>query len=270
MPTPYAGVAGALQSPSPQPAELRVPILNIPAGGDRGAAVWTQPFKTVADWVAFIAASLPTSPVGALLRVIVLTGGASLAKSVGCTRARVRLVAGGGGGAGAATGVTVGGGGAAGGYAELFTLTIPATWTYAIGPAGTAGSGSPTNGGDGGNTTFSDGVTLVTAFGGGGGKVGTFPLQGAAATISTNGTINGSGNPGDVPRNPGLNSGGGQGGSSLLGGAGGRVVLASSAANNGSPGTGYGAGGSGGCVITAGNAVGGPGTAGVVILEEYS
>lgn len=266
MPFAYSGNPTGVQSPSPQPAGGGVPILNIPVTGDRGPDLWVQPLKAAADWIAFLAAQPLAIPSGQLLRTSVLTSGVSLATFAGCRRARVRLVGGGGGGAGAgsSTSQDAGGGGAAGGYAEFFTGTVPAAWAFTIGAGGAAGSFIPGDGGNGGSTTFSDGATTVTAFGGGGGKTHSRP--GSAPSLSTNGTINGSGEPGGG----GDSVFSGRGGSSLLGGGGGGPVstfgFTSSAANNG---VGFGAGGSGAAVVSAFLA-GGVGTGGAIILEEYS
>lgn len=261
MPAPYSGNPTGIQAPSPQPVAGGVPIFNIPVPGDRGADLWSQPLKTAADWIAFFAAQPLLVPSGQLLRTSVLTSGTSLVKIANCRRAHVRMVGGGGGGAGAGINQYGGGGGAAGGYAEFFTNTIPATWFFSIGAGGLAGSFVPTDGGSGGNTTFSDGATLVTAFGGGGGGI---LGPGQSPAISTNGTINGSGEPGGTQDR--VTSG--RGGSSLLGGAGGPPV-GNDVDSDGSPGTGYGAGGSGGYRFVT-NASGGAGTAGAIILEEYS
>ena len=257
MPAPYTGNPSAAQAPSPAPSATAAPIVLLPVGGDRGAIVWEQPLKVLADWVAFLVSQAPNPPIGKLLRVSVLTTGTSLASFSGCRRAVVRMVGGGGGGAGGG-GVGAGGGGS-GGYAEFSTTTVPVNWTYAIGAAGAAGTSAPTAGGSGGNTTFSDGVTTVTAFGGGGG--GTSGQPGLAPATSTNGTINVGGEAGGAPLGASL---GGRGGCSRLGGAGGRIT-GLSGTEVGKAGTGPGAGGSGGY----GTVAGGAGTAGMIVLEEY-
>lgn len=225
----------------------------------------------------------PSPPGKSLIRRSVLTSGTSLAKATGVTLARAYLLGGGGGGAGiASTGAGqngAGGGGAAGAAAYFETTAIPAgSWTYAIGAAGTGGANTGANGNAGGNTTFSDGTTTVTAPGGGG---GTQLAPSASANIggggttstATNGTINGSGAPGGPAVC--LASGAspvqrGAGGNSAWGGAGkgGGAVSGSSA---GASATGYGSGGAGAAVAASSGtgAAGGDGFQGLIILEEW-
>jgi len=128
----------------------------------------------------------------------ILTSGTSIAKTAGVAFAIAEIWAGGGQGGGSAAVLGDSGqGGAAGGYAYFATPVIPAAnWTYTIGAGGSSGGGGAA-GGAGGNSTFSNGTTTVTAFGGpGGGRLGAGGNPGSAPAIASNGTVNGSGAPG--------------------------------------------------------------------------
>lgn len=221
-----------------------------------------------------------TVSAGRLIRAPqVLVSGTVYTPPAGCNAILVRLLAGGGGGGGCSTvaaNAAVGGGGASGGYAEKYYSAPPAVGcTYAIGIAGTAGSNAGGAGGTGGDTTFTDGVTLVTTRGGLGGAgqaAGTTVasvLGGASGAQSNNGDLNGAGAPGsDGNRLSGTAIGvSGSGGESLYGGAG--IGLAAAGAGNNA--TGKGSGGGGGAVVNGSAAVvGGTGSAGVIIVEEYT
>jgi hypothetical protein len=226
------------------------------------ATVGLAPNLDLTHWGLLV----PVQP-GTLLRRSRLTVGPSLAKYSADVRfASVKMVGGGAGGNGVqAFGVSAtGGGGAAGGYAEFDTTTIPATWLFSIGVGGAGGTNAPTNGSAGGNTTFFDGTTTVTAFGG--------PISGGGSpALSTNASLPGSGQAGGLAIND--VSGGvmsGFGGSSALGGAGGAAVGVAGIVVNGIAGRGPGAGGSGGAAPGGNSAAGGAGTAGIIILEEYA
>lgn len=217
---------------------------------------------------------------GAFIQTTVLTAASgNFTTGPTTTKIKVRLIAGGGAGGGAATvaaGGGAGGGGAAGGYAEKdFVVTPNTAYAYVNGAAGAAGAAGANAGGVGGDTTFTVGGVTVTAKGGPGGTgmaSGTTVLAalgGAPAPISTNGDVNASGMPG----NPGIRLSGtigvsGAGGDAGVYGSGdaGRI-----AQGNGVAGIGRGAGGSGGLTLNAGVATnGGPGTAGQIVVEEYS
>jgi hypothetical protein len=198
---------------------------------------------------------------------------------IGLAAIRVRVVGGGGGGGGANTtsssqaSVAGGGGGAA--YAESFITNIAglsSTETVTVAAGGTAGAAAGGNGGAGGNSSFG---SLVTANGGLGG-------QGSAASgapaISTR-----PGNPmstatGDlvVPGSAGFagfataaTGARSAGGHTLLGHGGSPDYTTGGL--DGSVGTGYGSGGSGG-VNTQNQATaraGGAGAPGIVIVECF-
>ena len=208
----------------------------------------------------------------------VKTSGTTFTTGTNTTLIVLRLQAGGGAGGGAGTGAgtsAAGGGGAGGGYAEkTFPVTPNTTYTYSLGAAGAAGAAGANDGGAGGNTTFAAGGVTVTAFGGNGGKgmAGSATivsaLGGASPAVSTNGDVNGGGEPGE--RSFTLSATlavSGKGGSSMFG-TGGNGINVEGA---GVAGTGYGAGGSGGMQDSNGTArAGGAGTAGLIVIDEYA
>lgn len=188
----------------------------------------------------------------------VFTGNGTFTVPTGVTKFHVKLV--GGGGAGGAGG----GGGGAGGYSESFALDLTGVVTVTV-TIGSGGNGVTSgNGQNGGNSSFG---SYMTANGGIGGS-----SSGNNGGTATGGDVNIQGQPGrDLFQ---ISTGGlgtshentGDGGSNPLGlgGRGHQVNYGSQA--NGSVGTGYGAGGSGG-FNDAGSAIaGGPGTGGVCII----
>jgi hypothetical protein len=214
---------------------------------------------------------------GQYIQSTLLTSGTSFTTSATTRKLKLRLAGGGGGGAGCtsvASAASAGGGGGAGGYAEWTVAVNPSTaYTYAIGAAGTGASGAAGN--NGGNTTFTVGATTVTANGGQGAPVATALTTlsayrgGTGGAVSTNGDMNVGGDAGEmgvvvvVATPVGVS---GRGGSGIFG-AGGAGI---SAVGNGNAGTGYGAGGGG--ALTGASAVrtGGNGTAGCIVVEEYT
>jgi hypothetical protein len=257
--------------------------------GGQAVYVWDQTSTAADDGVNVIQAAatkvgrwrLGASlvPVGALLRVTKLSSGSGTITPLATTKAvRVRLWGGGGGGGGVAAtagGVNIGGGGGAGTPAEWVTLTIPASFTYAVGAGGTGGSTAGGQGADGGASTFSDGTTTVTAPGGGGapgdaagGALPHLNNGGNGGAVATNGTVNGTGEPGG---NAVFLAAGqaysGAGGSTSYG-AGGYSQFAAGAAGiaGSAPG-----GGGGGAVDRSTNTAraGGAGGAGMILVEEF-
>ena len=85
-------------------------------------------------------------------------GGSSASNSVGSAGA-VNTGAGGGGAGSAATGTGTGGGGGAGAAIEAYIPTPSATYSYAVGAGGSAGTSGQFNGGAG-----AAGVIIVTAY----------------------------------------------------------------------------------------------------------
>lgn len=206
----------------------------------------------------------------------VITAGVTYAPPAGCSAVLVECQAGGGGGGGTtsvAISAAAGGGGAAGALARRYYPSPPASCTIAIGAAGGAGAATGATGGVGGNTTFSDGTTVLTANGGPGGvgQVGAATVGGAlggAAATTTNSDGAYTSQPGfSSMRQSGTQAHSGAGGSSHFGGGG----LAPVAQNPGNAATGFGGGGSGGLTLNGGVAVaGGAGTIGVIRIWEFT
>lgn len=180
---------------------------------------------------------------------------------------------GGSGGVGAAVAgdVAVSGGGGGGGYARKFLTVAAATGqTMTIGDGGAGGTNAPTDGVDGGGTSF--GALCVAT----GGKKNTsvapetsvFMLKGGGALggFGMTGDLLVNGGPGGVGLGSGTsnNVGGGQGGSSYFG-AGGVVTTGS-----GQPGKLYGGGASGATSVNgSGAAAGAAGAQGIIIVTEF-
>lgn len=195
--------------------------------------------------------------------VEVFTTSGTWTKDAGLKYVVVEVVGGGGGGGFADAG-EAGSGGGGGGYARklIAASSLGATETVTVGAAGSGGVDTgPTNATAGGNSSFG---AHCTANGGAAGPNNT--STGGAGGSATGGDINISGGGGGSGATTDVVSG--QGGNSVLGHTGAGKINIDEA---GSPGTGYGAGGSGG--VDAGGATtgtnGGAGTAGIVIVTEY-
>lgn len=209
-----------------------------------------------------------------LKRTVILNGTTTFTTGPSTNTIVARLVAGGGqgGGSPATTGVE-GAGAGAGSYAEWNVAVSPNTaYTCAVGAGGTTG-GTNAAGQNGGNTTLAVGATTVTCNGGTGGPVGTSisvpVLGGAGGAISTNGSVNTGGGAGSPPTCTGTaaNNASGKGGDSELGAGGAALLNASNATGNAAVGFG---GGGGGSSSTGTARAGGPGSNGVIIVDEYS
>lgn len=220
---------------------------------------------------------------GNLLKVTtqVLTASGTYTPTTGAVYAIVEVVGGGGGGGGAdatsASNRGIGGGGGGGGYAREI-ITLSGTYSFTIGAAGTAGTNAGGNGGTGGTTTFGTGP-LLQATGGAGGT----GIQGSSADIAASpGGVGGVGSSGDlnISGGPGLMGWtmpfgnpiiSGAGGCSIFGGGGIAVTRNSGGSTAGNAGGNYGAGGSGAaCYETTSGAAGGAGSAGVVVVTEFT
>lgn len=214
---------------------------------------------------------------GRLLKTTTLVSGTSFTTGSQTNSIRVRMVGGGGGGSGCtsvAAAAAAGGGGGAGGYAEKLFATSPNTaYAYVIGAAGTGTSGAA--GGNGGDTTFTVGGVTVTAKGGTGAVVATalttlVAYAGAAGgVVGTNGDVNASGEAGApgatlIVATPIVSSGSGGAGPFGEGGVG------ITAVGNGNAGTGNGSGGGGSATGASAARVGGVGTVGAVVVDEYA
>jgi hypothetical protein len=93
-------------------------------------------------------------------------------------------------------------------------------------------------------------------------------LGGSPGVVSNNGDLNGAGAPGQpASRISGTVASSGAGGESIYGGGGNGLITQ----GVGNAAIGRGSGGGGGCTLNGGAAVtGGAGTAGVIIVEEYT
>lgn len=204
--------------------------------------------------------------------------------------ADVEVVGGGGGGAGtsgssSAGTARAGGGGGAGGYVkkviQITDAVRAATKTINVGAGGTAAPSA------GGNSSYTDGISTLTANGGGAGTVGGVGsgvnfCPGGSGGASSGGDYSSNGSSGDNGIAAGssantANNASGSGGNGAAGpwggaGAGAQVSQTTSGnAVNGGGGAGWGSGGGGGVMYNAsgGNAAGGAGFQGVVIITEY-
>jgi len=216
---------------------------------------------------------------GVLINKQIFTSGSSATYTPTAGTNKIVVQMWGGGGAGGSCTAVAGcacGGGGSGGYALYYLSGVSGTYTYSVGTAGAASAGAA--GGNGGNTTFVNGATTVTAFGGTGGGfiAGTaatkYTAGGAGGVISTNGTINSAGAPGGWGSTSATATigGTGAGGSTALGGGGVGVVYSTAAAAAGVAAVANtGSGGSGGGTGTTSTAAGGAGAAGLIIIWEY-
>lgn len=223
--------------------------------GDR---IFISPTKKVFD-------DIETATVNASPTVtVVLNGTTSYTAPAGTVGVQLEGIAGGAGGGGV-TGAASdrgGGGGGAGGYWRKMVASPSGSYVCAVGAKGTGTTNSA--GSNGGNTTFVNGGTTYTAFGGTGGGLGNPAAGGAGGVVSTNGDVNAGGAPGTSPGNTPRNAG--NGGSSVYGGGG----LGPVASGTGVSATAYGSGGSGGVDFsTSTNRAGGDGTNGVLIATEF-
>jgi hypothetical protein len=201
----------------------------------------------------------------------IFTSSGTYTPTSGTYKVRVQMVAGGGGSGGCDTDMGVAsGGGASGTYFEKWIDPSAAITGGAvtIGAGGTAGSTSGGAGGAGGDTSVVVQGTTYTAKGGSGGAGSTGTTTGVGGTAPVAGSSSGD----LVYQEPGLSgvttgaTTGGRGGSNPLG-AGGVGAHPEGTTNDGSSGSGYGAG-AGGCRSTSGHP-GAAGTAGVAIIWEY-
>lgn len=216
-------------------------------------------------------------------RVFTTSAGSPYVPTDGTRAVRVRMVGGGGGGGSKYTlnATNVGGGGAGGMYVEKWIdpgTTITGS-TYAIGAAGTAGNNS--TGGNGGDTTIIIQGTTYTAKGGLGGQGNAWTSiayggagQSVSQTVDVQHQQEGNlGNGFDPAGGAAFVFIGGAGGSNPLGSGGGQSANTGSIRSTGKTATGFGGGGGGmvDSVATGGTVVlGGAGTAGVIIIEEYA
>lgn len=215
---------------------------------------------------------------GRLLKRTVFTSSATFTALATTNSIRAIVVGGGGAGGGAqATSsgqLAVGSGGASGAYTEIGASTgFAGGIAVTVGAGGAAASGA--NGGNGGQSSLG---TLATAPGGGGGPQGlvtatgfnfaqssTPAIPGVVGAVTYSLTLGGTATAGGAALNGAVMSGSGAGG--YLGQGGSTPTVSGLGVNA----TGYGAGGSGaasGASVAA--RVGGAGSSGLVIIEEYT
>jgi hypothetical protein len=206
-------------------------------------------------------------------RVVVLTSGSSWTVPAGVSAMKVTVVGAGGGSSGAYWCIPTCGGGAGGTAVKYFNNVVAGTvCSYSIGSGGSAGQfdANFSNGGNGGNTTFTYSGTTLTANGGTGSKDtsnATAILSNGIGGSATGGDINIKGQNGQYPNTSNSSNyfPSGDGGSVAFGiGIGGRggAYNQSSVSEQAGTGFGSGAGGGGGSIRT-----GYTGQAGVIIIE---
>jgi hypothetical protein len=177
---------------------------------------------------------------------------------------------GGGGGGGGAAACGYGGGGGAYSKTNAISVTPGNNYTVTVGIAGTAGASTPTDGGTGGDSGFSDNSQILAKGGSGGqyggGSIGV-GIGGASASgvgdIKTSGGNGGTGYAGSVY----AGGGGGSGGDTTSGGNGGNGTASVNGAL-GAAGTTNGA--KGGAGSAAGSSPGGAGGGGNATFVGYA
>ncbi|MFA4900906.1 MAG: hypothetical protein WC563_15415 [Brevundimonas sp.] len=215
---------------------------------------------------------------GARIKATLLTAAArNITVSPATKTIFLRGCAGGGGGGGISTAATAGGGGGGGSSGSRVERTIAVTpntaYAYTCGGGGAGGAAGVT-GTIGANSTFVVGATTITCNGGLGGVgaaavAGTsINVGGASPAVSANGDVNGCGVPGSSGIGLAANLAcSGQGGDGLFGGGG----AARNTQGAGINATAYGSGGGGACLLSAGaSVVGGNGTPGCWVVDEYT
>lgn len=254
-------------------------LIGSAAQGDilyRGASAWARlPAGTDRQYVQTRGAGAnPAYAQPGLRTVTVLTSGtgATYNTPAGCVAVKVYVLGGGGGGGGAgntASQVAVGSGGAGGTLAVKLFAPAASSYTYTVGPGGTAAPAGNNAGGSGGNSSF--GSAVGTGGPGGSGQAsGTgaaWNLGATASALSASGDYVVTGNHGgNANRESGTVGISGAGGNSAMGHAGGQ---ARNTAGAGVAGTDYGAGGSGGMSTGGSTQGGGAGSGGLIIVEEF-
>lgn len=257
----------ATYAPLASPALTGNPTAPTPSPGDNDTSIATTAFVTA----AVIAGS------GRLLNTQSFTSSGTYTPTSGTTRIIVEVLGGGGGGGGvaatAASQTCVSGGGGSGGYVKTYLASGFSGAAVTIGALGAGGSAGAA-GSAGGASSF----LTCSAGGGGGGGLG-FVSSVSSAGNGSGGTASG----GTIANTPGGQGGlpygsnaaglsnGGCGGSSPYGqgGQGGGALTTNTSI--GAVGTGRGSGGGGSAAgASQGVNLGANGTAGLVIIYEYS
>ena len=215
-------------------------------------------------------AAVLTNIPGRLKSFQIFTSGtaATYTRPAGITSILVEVVGGGGGGGGilgAASSASGAGGGGSGGYARLWVAAAASSYTYTVGAGGAGGVAGNNAGSTGGTTTFSASSLQATGGVGGTGSAaipaaGSSINLGGAAGVGSNGDINSQGTGGFFGGSVNGNILPGSSGSSLYGG--GAKGISAAGGNYGG-----GGGGAGGTTVSV---AGGAGSAGIIIVWEYS
>ncbi len=214
---------------------------------------------------------------GGLLSFQIFTSGtaATYTKPGGVTSILVEVLGGGGGGGGVtatASSGSAGGGGGAGGYGRLFIASASGTYTYTVGGGGAGGVAGTNTGTTGTATTFGASLSAGGGVGGAGTAGSTTPAItaiGGAGGVCTNGDFNCKGEAGSngiIVGTGGAGGWSGNGGNGIYGGG----AIGPSAAATGVNASAYGSGGSGALTGSSTNRAGGDGSAGLIIVWEFS
>ena len=202
----------------------------------------------------------------------VITIGGTYTPTTGTRAVRLRMCGGGGGSGGAKSAAS--GGGAGGAYLEKWIRpgggTAITGGAVSPGAAGTAGAVTPTNGGNGGDSTIVIQTVTYTAKGGGGSVLASsnVSLGAAGQSGSTAADVNKQGDPGTFGAVISGTYVSGNGGSSPFG-SGGLGVKLTSGSTAGISGTENCSGGGGGADFAGTGIGGGDGTKGLIIVDEY-
>jgi hypothetical protein len=245
------------------------------SGDLQGPAIIEFVFDSASDVMRLLSCEITY---GRLTAVRTYTSNDTWTKPVGLDFIIVEGVGPGGGGGGADVDAGpcsgCGGGGGGGGYArkKIAAATLGATEAVTVGGAGAGGTAGNNAGSNGAaNTSFGAHITCNLGTGGSSVAAGNtvVGVAGGAGGTATGGDINIAGQTGHAGwRNGNTYQIGGAGGSSQLGQGGAGVAVTTQA---GKAASGYGAGGGGACADDAGtDQAGGTGTAGLVVVYEYS